>query len=368
MKKLFSIPILTLSIAIFSMFFGAGNIVFPLMLGMKHQGQYIWAFLGLLLTAIGGPLLGLLAATFLEGKCKKVFFGAGKTLGLFLMITTLAMIIFIGMPRCLTISYSAINPLIPHSLLTFTIIFTAIALLCCWKHRYVLPMLGKFLSPLLLVCLIAIIYQCIASGKPLEIGSATGIEAFNEGFLTGYYTMDLVASVFFSAGIWTLIKINFKSDTKTTFKIALVSGILGCGFLALVYLGLCHSAALFHKELLHTPTESLLTTLASLALGPKLALVANIAVALACLTTVISLAMALSDIICNDLLKNKFSYHTIVIANLAIMAIMSQVGFMGLMTILHPLISICYPIVILLVLKTIYQRLFVKTNYANTLQ
>ena len=368
MKKLFTLPILTLSVAIFSMFFGAGNIIFPLILGIECQGQYIWAFLGLMVTAIGGPLLGLLAATFLKGNCKKFFYTAGKPLGLFLMISTLVLVIFIGMPRCLTISYSVINPLLPISRINFARVFTLIVLVCCWKHRYVLPTLGKFLSPLLLLCLVAIIYQCYITGKPLEMSSITKIEAFKSGFSTGYYTMDLIASIYFSAGIWTLIKVNFQSDTKTTFKVALVSGVLGCGFLAIIYLGLCRGAAGFQEELINVSPENLLTTLASLALGNKLSIIANIAVALACLTTVISLAMALSDIICKDLLKSKFSYHTVVFINLTIVGIMSQIGFMGLMTILHPIISICYPIIILLVLWTIYKKLFVKRQLITTPQ
>lgn len=362
MKKVLIIPTLTLSIAIFSMFFGAGNIVFPLKLGIEHQSHYLWAFLGLFLTAIGGPLLGLLAAIFLEGDCKKFFYKAGKPLGLFLMITTLAMVIFIGMPRCLTIAHSAITPLMSISLPTFATIFTSIALLCCWKHRYILPVLGKFLSPLLLACLLAIIYQCFSTSSPTNIVETTKIQAFWSGFSTGYYTMDLIASIYFSAGIWTLIKINFKSDNKATFKIALISGILGCGFLALVYLGLCRSAASFQNELINVSPENLLTTLASLVLGTKFVIIANIAVALACLTTVISLAMALSDIICKDLVKNKLSYHTLVFITLAIMGVMSQFGFMGLMIILDPIISVGYPIIILLVLKIIFQRFYIHSR------
>ena len=67
MKNVFNKTILSMAIAIFSMFFGAGNAVFPLLLGMKTQGRFDFAFLGLLLTGIGGPLLGLLGATLFPG-------------------------------------------------------------------------------------------------------------------------------------------------------------------------------------------------------------------------------------------------------------------------------------------------------------
>ena len=355
MKKIINSTILTISIAIFSMFFGAGNVVFPLQIGIEHQGQCIWAFLGLLSTAIGGPLLGLLAATLLQGNCKRFFFSGGKPLGIMLMTTTLAMGPLIVLPRCLTVSYGALNSIFPTSLLVFAIIFSIVSLICCWKHRYVLPILGKVLSPLLLACLITIIYMCLSNGSPINPGASATFEAFTSGFLTGYYTMDLIASIFFSASIWALV--NYTSDKKTTFRVVLTSGILGCIFLAVIYLGLTLSAACFRDQLINIAPENLLSHLALLALGPKLSILSNIAVGIACLTTVISFTMAISDIMCKDLFNHKISYHTTIVLNLIITCVMAQCGFSGLMVILHPMISVCYPIMILLVLKTISENL-----------
>lgn len=342
------------------MFFGAGNIVFPMKLGIEHQSQYIWAFLGLLFTAIGGPLIGLLAGTLLEGNCKKFFFGGGAVLGVFLLTLTIVMEAFIATPRCYPVSYAAFAPLVSMPLWSFSIIFSIISLLCCWKHEYILPILGKILSPILLFCLFTIIYQSWMNESVIQIGSSTPFQAFTSGLKNGYFTMDLIASIYFSAGIWILIKLGSKSTAKQTLKTTLISGVLGCAFLAIIYFGLCFSAAKFNTQLSGVASEYLLSQLALIVLGPNLYIIANLAVCLACLTSVISLVMAVSDVMCIYLFKNKISYHTVIILNLVVATVMAQMGFQGLLDILKPIIYVSYPIIILLAIKAIYGNFFKK--------
>ena len=78
MTKLINRTIISMAVAIFSMFFGAGNAIFPLILGRDSQDQFLWAFTGLFLTAIGGPLLGLITATLFKGRFKAFFFEQAK--------------------------------------------------------------------------------------------------------------------------------------------------------------------------------------------------------------------------------------------------------------------------------------------------
>lgn len=366
MKKIFSGAVLSISVAIFSMFFGAGNIVFPLQLGLENQSQYLWAFLGLFITAIGGPLLGLLAGTLLKGNCKSFFLRPDKkknrivkTLGYTLLFVTLAINApVIVLPRCITVSYGAFSPFFPSvSLGMFSIIFSLLTILCCWKHRYILPILGNVLSPALLACLLAIIFQCWSSDVPMINSGVSEWNAFSSGFSTGYYTMDLIASVYFSAGIWTLIKLRYNGSIKETVRTTLTTSAIACAFLAFIYFGLCHAAAVHSTQLMNIAPENLLSSLAVIALGPKLSIIANIAVALACLTTVISLVMTTSDILCKELFPKKLSYHGVVFLTIGITIVMTQLGFEGLLKILHPIMLVCYPIMILLALKNIYLKL-----------
>ena len=423
MTQLFNKTILSMAIAIFSMFFGAGNAVFPLLLGLKTQGNFSFAFLGLLLTGIGGPLLGLLGATLFHGRflpffeealnnsfiksprnfsekshffnsitlkgrlvskstisCKNSAWISNKAIvlnflkrarripGYLLIGVTLALLGPLAvLPRCVTVAYAAINPLFSSPLWLFALLFCAIALFCCWRRRFLVPVLGYILSPLLIGCLLLIIYQGLSSDIPLSPSSLSNWSAFRQGVTTGYDTMDLIASIYFSAGIWTMIELQGRKKPQEVFKITLKAGLLGCLLLAAIYLGLTHAAARFSPFLQETSPEQLMPHLAHLTLGPTLGLVANLAIALACLTTVISLTMTIGDIVTKELLPNRLSYRPIVILILLITTVMANFGFNAIMKLLHPLVSICYPLIIALTVVNIFHKLSLKSQpYRST--
>ena len=347
-----------MAIAIFSMFFGAGNAVFPLLLGVKTQGHFDFAFLGLLLTGIGGPLLGLLGATLFHGKFLPFFKRAGRIPGALLIGITLALLGPLAvLPRCVTVAYAAITPLFASPLWLFALIFCTIALICCWRRRFLLPALGYILSPLLIGCLLLIIYQGLAAHVPLSPGSLSNLSAFRQGLTTGYDTMDLIASIYFSAGIWTLIELRGRKKPQEVFKITLKAGLLGCLLLAGIYFGLTHAAAKFSTLLVNTPPEQLMPQLAYFTLGPKLGLVANLAIALACLTTVISLAMTISDIVSKEIFPKRLTYKPTLSLIVLITTVMANFGFGAIMNLLHPVVSICYPVIIILTIVNIATKL-----------
>ena len=361
MRSLFQKTIFSMAIAIFSMFFGAGNAIFPLVLGMQAGTQYGWAFLGLLVTGIGGPLLGLLGGTLYRGHCTYFFGRAGKIAGPILIGLTLAMLgPFAVLPRCVTVAHAAISPLMNGLGLTiFAPIFCFIALLLCFKRKFLLPVLGYVLSPILISCLFLIISQSFFMPSPIEsMHVISAASAMGHGICTGYETMDLIASIYFSAGIWTMIEIH--SDNKSpkhVFSTTLKAGLLGCFFLALIYLGLTHAAAVYAPYLVTTPQEQLMTKLANTALGPTLGIVANIAIALACLTTVISLVMTIAQIISCQISHGKISYKGALILQLVITSMIAPIGFSGIMMLIHYPITIAYPVIIVLTIINIIFKL-----------
>lgn len=347
------------AVAIFSMFFGAGNVIFPLLLGVEAEGQLGWAFFGLVLTAIGGPLLGLTAATLFRGRCVDFFMQAGRWPCIVLMVVTLGLLgPFAVLPRCVTVSYAAVQPLLPSlSLFAFAICFGLSALFCCWSHRFLLPTLGYVLSPLLIGCLLLIIYQGSSSQLPLATSDLSAWQSFSLGFTTGYDTMDLIAAIYFSAGIWNMIGCYQAEDPVAISKRTLLAGMLGCLLLGLVYFGLAYAAAQYAPLLQGVPQEEILIRLAALTIGPQLAVIANSAVALACFTTVISLTMTIGDIICGELLVGKVSHRTTMVVLLAITTLMANLGFSMIMEIIHPAVAICYPLIILLTIANLVYKL-----------
>ncbi len=358
MKRTRHIGVFPLAIAIFSMFFGAGNTIFPLLLGVEAKSRFGSAFLGLLLTSVGGPLLGLVTALLFQGKAKDFFSRFGKVIGMILLGSSLALLGPLAvLPRCITVAHAAITPIFPGvSLGIFALVFALLCLLCCYKESSLLSILGYVLSPLLLGCLLIIILKGGLSGQTLAVSPLAGKEAFRHGILTGYHTMDLIAAIFFSSGIWNMIAMRKQTTPASTVKVTLRAGILACALLGLVYFGLGYTAALYAPSLEGVPPEQLICHLALLTLGPIGAQVANAAVALACLTTVISLTMTISELLAQELLPKRIAYKKGCFFILALAASLSLIGFERIMAVIHAVVVVCYPIIIVLTLVNSFYK------------
>lgn len=385
MKHTFKLLTWSTGIAIFSMFFGAGNVIFPITLGQQAGDQLFFALSGLLLTAIGGPLLGLFAAVLFEGDSKKFYTRIGEIPGYLLVILLLVLIgPFAAMPRCITVSYAAVQIYFPDlSLLAFSIISGIITLLCIMKRDLILTILGDFLSPVLLISLLTIIVKGLFSQhsalSPADTGS---VGALFNGLETGYSTMDLLASIFFSAAIWNLLSETLKIKTEQQKRtelapICLRAAVIGGGSLGVVYIGLSYVAAINAIEIANVEPQQMLAKLAVVVLGENLAVVANIAMALACLTTVISLAVTIADVIHNELdeylesHKFKFNYSLTITLIVLITVMFSNLGFDALMSYIVPIITIFYPAIIVLTLCNLFYKLYgfkyVKLPFYGTL-
>ncbi len=358
-------------IAIFSMFFGSGNVVFPLLLGASAGNQIAWALLGLTVTAVGAPLLGLLGSVLFAGDCKQFFYRIGKVPGYIAVMLILALLGPIGvMPRCFIVAYGAITPYLPDlSLLLFSIIAGLVTLVFIARRNLILPVLGYFLSPVLILSLIVIMVVGILKSDTLLVAPLSPFMAIKEGLAVGYDTMDLLASIIFSVSIWLLLQEKLKIRTEQDIKTKLIpiyiwASILGGGLLGLVYVGLSFSAAMHAKALVNTAPEQVLATLAIYLLGPKLAMVANIAIILACLTTVMSLAVAVVDVIHVEVMnttlgkKISYSYGWMMLITVLITVIFSNLGFSAIMAFLHPIMAVCYPAIIVLTICNILYKLY----------
>lgn len=358
-------------IAIFSMFFGSGNVVFPLLLGANTGNQISWALLGLTITAVGAPLLGLLGSVLFKGDCKEFFYRIGKVPGYIAVMLILALLGPIGvMPRCFTVAHSAMLPYMPTlSLMNFSIVAGLLTLLIIARRNYILPILGYVLSPVLIISLVVIIIAGIVKAEPMVVAPYSSFMAIKEGFVVGYNTMDLLASIIFSVSIWLLLqeklKINSEGDIKTKLIPTYIwASILGGGLLGLVYVGLSYSAAMHAKALVNTPQAQILATLAIHLLGPKLAMVANIAIILACLTTVMSLAVAVVDVIHVEVMntsigkKLSFSYGWMMLITIILTVLFSNLGFETIIKFLGPIMVVCYPAIIVLTICNILYKLY----------
>lgn len=351
-----------MGMAIFAMFFGSGNLVFPILLGVEAKQQTPMAMFGLFLTAICVPFLGVLSMVLLRGNFQEYFRWLGKWPKLVMCTVIIAMIGPFGvLPRCITIAHaSVINyfpkfPLIGFSALAVVGIYAAAI-----KKGRLLEILGKILSPLLLGILLLIIVKGFFVSHSHLPSSYTTFGAFTRGLFEGYNTMDLLATIFFTKAILHYFDDEpMKHRLKTTLK----AGIIGMGLLALIYIAFTLLGSLYSKELQTTPPEQLLMHIATTVLGPVGSLLASISVALACFTTALALAEVSSEFLKNELFK-KLSKKNALLIVLTISLCISTFEFSGIAKILTPVLQVFYPFLIVLT----FLNIIVKVRHERKLK
>lgn len=364
MKALLKSKTVSTGLAMFAMFFGAGNVVFPLALGQYAQDKNLYAVLGLLLSAILVPFMGLIAMILFNGDYKAFFQRIGKIPGFCVALIIMCLIgPFGAIPRCIALSYSTITMFNDSiSLPLFSLISCGIILLFTIKPSSMIDALGFYLTPFLLAALgVIIVVGIAASPAPLhnELSNTT---VFIHGLMEGYHTMDLLGAFFFSTVVLYSLESDLqpadKSDFKKIIKLALKAACIGAFLLAIIYLGFSYVAALNSEILQGIGTDQLLGTIAFQTLGSFAGIVTSIAVALACLTTAIALTSVFAEFLQKDIFKKKGTYTVYLVVTLVLTFFISTLNFTGIAKVLTPILSICYPALIAITICNILYKLY----------
>ncbi len=358
----------SIGLAMFAMFFGAGNIVFPLAVGLFTQDKNFYGILGMTITAVLVPLAGLLAMMLFEGDYNAFFRRIGKLPGFLVTLCILGLIgPFGGIPRCMTISYSTLSTFgLEHlpgmGLTAFSLVSCVLIFLFSFRPNKIISLLGLVLTPLLLVSLATIAVKGMLAMPGAEISPHTRWETFSHGLLGGYNTMDLLASFFFSSVILLCLKKGKQkvslSENSAQLKTAIFGSLVAAFLLTLVYVSFSYVAAGCGTLLHGVAGPEILGKLAYLNLGPMAGLFAGAVVAFACLTTEIALAAILADFLRKTLLKEKISYELSLVIILVLSCIVSTLRFEGISTFLVPILQVCYPALIVLTLCNIAHKLY----------
>ena len=346
-------------LALFAMFFGAGNLIFPPLMGFIAGPSWAIALIGFLITGIGMPLLGIMASSRAGGTVEHL---AGRVSPLFGRILSIVIILAIGpllaIPRTAATTFEmGVRPNIPGaSAAISSVVYFAITLFFALNQKKVVDKIGKILTPFLLITLALIILKGVFS--PLgEIGGSGLSNAFGRGFREGYQTMDAMASVVFAEIIIAAMVFKGYSRTSDQVKMTSLAGLVSAIGLGLVYGGLMYlgasSVRLFPAEIERTDlliriTQGLLGGAGKIALG--------LAVALACLTTSIGLTATVGDYF-STLSKGKLGYKGICLATCVFSAVFATVGVTTIVKVAVPLLVTVYPVVIVLVILTMAGRL-----------
>ncbi len=338
-------------LALFAMFFGAGNIVFPLYLGANCGSHLVESLSGFLIAGVGVPFLGLIAISLYQGDYFAFFARLGKIPAL-IMITIL--IIALGpigaMPRTETTTFSTLLPYLPGILknnAVFSILYCGLALILAYRETKMVKILGLFLSPVKIVAFSSLIFIGLLFTETPVFNDVSAKTIFNEAISYDYNTMDLLAGVLFCSMAFQSIQLAIKEDPLLNpSTITLKSSMLGACLICAVYAGFMLVSYHHADALQGLSVEQTIGGISHAVLGKFGGLFVCISVSFACFATTLALGQACSNCLYQDILKGYVPKNICITIVFVATYLMSNLGFKGVSEVIEPIVNVIYPALI----------------------
>ncbi|WP_294154771.1 branched-chain amino acid transport system II carrier protein [uncultured Clostridium sp.] len=355
------------SLMLFSLFFGAGNLIFPPFLG-QSAGSATWiSMAGFFITAVGFPILGVIAVAK-SGGLRNL---AERVNPVFATIFTVLIYMSIGpclgIPRAGSLPFEmAVAPFITGTDINmvfarflYTLVFFSVAYWLCLSPSKLVDRIGKFLTPTLLT-LIALVFVSSVF-KPLGgYGVPTGEYAsapFVKGFLEGYLTMDTIAALNFGIVISFAIKSKGVKSEKAVVSCSIKAGVIAGALLVAVYSMLCHLGAASGGRFGATENGAqTLNNVMTYLFGEPGAVLLAVIFTVACLTTCVGLITSCSEYF--ETLNSKISYKTWVRILALSSMVLANMGLTKILAVSVPVLNAIYPIAIMLIVLAMLDKVF----------
>ena len=355
--------IIPIGLMLFSFFFGAGNLIFPPVLGQMAGENIGWGMLGFCLSGVGFPLLGVLAVAMKKSDNPDAI--AMPMHPLYARAVTVLCALAIGplfaIPRTAAVSFdTGVSALLPAAfdgfgLPLYSVFFFILTYFFSINPSKIIGSIGNFLSPMLLICL-GVLVVCVLvnpTGSLQMPNPEFTTTPFFRGFQEGYNTMDLLAAILFGSITIKAIEAQGITDKAVLTKLCSYAGMIAAFFLAIIYVALAYTGALSINVFGIIPNgATLLSKICTYYMGFGGQIVLALIIFFACLTTSIGLTTAISGYFA-ELSNNRIQYERLV---LFISVFSLFVANFGLENIIHfsiPVICMLYPIIIALVILNI---------------
>lgn len=365
MQKLNPKNLIIIGFTLFSMFFGAGNLIFPPLLGAQAGSTSIPAMLGLIVTAVCFPVLAVIAIARHDGLENL----AGSIHPVFALVFTVLVYLLIGpcvaIPRTASTSFEmAVAPFIGQNgngllfiRVIYSLLFFAAASFVAMNPSRLKDLLGKIMTPVLIV-LIAVVFVGALVKLPAVFAAPTGGYASNPlwtGFSTGYQTMDILAALNF--GI--IISINIKSlgltDKRSIAAETIKAGIIAGIMLAVIYSATAYIGAVCSTRIPDASNGAVVLTYAvKECYGFLGQVIVGLLFFIACFNVCVGLLSCCSEYFSQ--LVPKISYRTWLIGFTAFSFIVSSAGLDFILTFSLPVLTVMCPIAILLTLYGLVRK------------
>ena len=368
MTSLRTRDIIALGFMTFALFIGAGNIIFPPIVA-QQAGEHVWlAALGFLITAVGLPVITIMALSRVEGSIQNLSSPLGKIASLILTIVCyLAVGPLFATPRTATVSYeigfSSYFGTSSSSLLIYSAIYFAVVTVVSLYPNKLLDTVGHFLAPLKIVSLavLGIAAFAIPAGFiPPAIDNYVTAPV-SEGFVNGYLTMDTLGALVFGIVIIHAIHSRGVTDKKLVTKYAVIASLISGVGLTLVYLSLFKLGLGSHEVAPNAANGAvILHAYVQHAFGDVGSLFLTGMIFLACMVTAIGLTCACAEYFSE---LTKVPYKILVFILVGFSFIISNLGLTKLIAVSVPVLSAIYPPAIVVILLSFCWKFFNRPAY-----
>jgi len=356
--------IITTSLTIFAMLFGAGNLMFPIRIGI-YSGEYtLLGFAGFALSGIVLPVIGLLTIVAFQGDYTAYFQRLGPWLGRAFTLCCMFVIgPFIAMPRIVALSHTMLDPFIPQMPnWMFAVGFTGLVFGATYRPGKLLDIIGYVLSPLKFISIASIVAIGLFYGYQPDAATLSPYEIFANAFSDGYETFDVLGAIFFGSIIVKILT-EFVSDkrqmdTKEAVKVSGIASLWATVLLALVYLGMTYLGALHGHGLDEFNAGQMFSHISFRVLGASGAALVGITVFLACFTTTVTLSAIVGEYVQRVIARNRCSYAVAVASVLVLCVIVASSGLDAILDYSKPFINFFYPLVIVTTLCNMLYKSF----------
>ncbi len=373
-KKLVGKEYIFVASLLFGLFFGAGNLIFPALMGQLAGGHVGYAALGFIATGVGLPLLGIIAISLSRSEglyelgCK-----ISKPYSMFFTCTLYLTIgPFFAIPRTATVSYTvgvipAIHTDSPLALGIFSALFFLAVLWFSLRPSNILTWVGKILNPIFLAFLVLLLILAfidpMGSAKSFEPSGDYAAHSFFTGFLEGYNTMDALASLAFGILIIQAVRDLGVKEPRNVAKSTAIAGVFCAILMAAIYFALALVGAQSRGVFDIQPDGgTLLNKIATHYLGSVGAIFFAITITVACMKTAVGLVTACATTF-GEIFPNKLSYKNWAILFTLVSFGFANVGLIKIIAFSIPVLMLLYPLTIAIILVSIVGGLF---NYSTT--
>ncbi len=356
MKKIKDIVVI--GVALFAMFFGAGNLIFPPQLGVVSGSSWLQAIMGFFTTDVSLSILAIIAIAKSGGTFNSFASKVGPKFSIIMGVIIMLLIgPLLALPRTGAVSFEMgilpIFPGIPQYIFTF--IYFGISLLFVINPKGIIDKIALYLTPVLLIALISIILKNMLMPDTI-IPASKLTNVYTYAFLEGYQTLDGLAAVIFAGIILLGLKEKGYTDTSSQIKMTIKAGLVAFSIIGFVYGGLIYLGASGASSIPEgmSRTETFMT-LVNQMFGQYGVWMIAITVIFACFTTTVGLTTTVAEYF-SELTNNKLSYRFNVITITLVSFVLANLGVEQIVYFSGPILSIIYPAILVLIVLNLFDK------------